>query len=466
MPVERVHVEYLKRSAKRLLESLRRGDDGSVARYRAYHPRPSKSPAEARLTDAQCVVAREHGFPSWPSLKQHVELADRVAATVRHPQIQAATEAIDRGDLAELGRLLDRRPDLIAARHELDGEINYFTGATLLHYVAWNPTPDTRRSGLSLARDAVMPACMPEIARLLLDRGADPHALTFTGSTVLSLVLTGRKPSDAGLSEALIDVLLGAGAAFDASEDPVGDALANHNPQAAWLLIQRGYPIGLREAAALGQIDRLPGYFDGDVPRPEAWAGLGEMAAPRLIGLAALHAYVAGQGAAFAWLLEKPGDWNVTGVNNGTLLHRAAGGGDLQAVEWLVSLGADVNNRENPFRATPQDWADDAGQRTTLHWLGRHTADRMDIWQAARWGKAERVDAICRQDEHAVRAVEDIWHLRRTTALRIAVMANQPEAVRRLLDHGADPDHLAGDGVSPREEARKIGSDEVRAAFA
>ena len=467
MFVKPVHIQYLKKSSKRLLKAMQHGDDGAAARCRAYHPDPPKDLTKAKLTDAQCVVAREHGFKSWPQLKQRVELKQRIEATPRHPQMQAATEAIDGGNMSKLVRLLDDAPDLIAARHELDGDLNYFTGATLLHYVAWNPTPETRSSGLSVPADAAMPSCMPEIARLLLDRGADPHALTFSGSSVLGLVLTGKKPSEAGLSEALIEVLSDAGAAFDQSEDPVGLALANHNPQAARLLIRRGHPSGLRDAAALGQIDRLPDYFDGDTLRSAAWGHFNdrEISEPQLIGLSALYAYVASQHETFAWLLGKQGDWNVTGVNNGTLLHRAAGDGDVETVAKLVALGADVNNRDNPFHATPQDWADDANQGSTLTWMNQHTTDRMDIWQAARWGKPDRINAICDRDSDAVHAVQNIWHLREVTALRIAVMANQPEAIRSLLNHGAAPDHRAGDGVTPCEEADKIGSDEVRAAM-
>ena len=49
------------------------------------------------------------------------------------------------------------------------------------------------------------------------------------------------------------------------------------------------------------------------------------------------------------FLLEKDGNWNMTGVNNGTALHRAAGVGDLAMVERLVAKGADLGDRNNPF---------------------------------------------------------------------------------------------------------------------
>jgi len=57
----------LRKQAKDLLRSLRQGDADATARFAAHHPKgPS---AEARLADAQLVVAREQGFPSWPKLR-------------------------------------------------------------------------------------------------------------------------------------------------------------------------------------------------------------------------------------------------------------------------------------------------------------------------------------------------------------------------------------------------------------
>ena len=51
-----------------------------------------------------------------------------------------------------------------------------------------------------------------------------------------------------------------------------------------------------------------------------------------IIGLALLFAYVNGRTGAVDFLLEKDGNWNMTGVNNGTALHRAAWEGDLAMV--------------------------------------------------------------------------------------------------------------------------------------
>ena len=65
-------VEQLRKQAKELLRAHRAGAPDAVARVAAHDPgEPLK------LTGAQHVVAREHGFPSWPRLKAY---AERVAA--------------------------------------------------------------------------------------------------------------------------------------------------------------------------------------------------------------------------------------------------------------------------------------------------------------------------------------------------------------------------------------------------
>jgi hypothetical protein len=56
------NLEHLKKQAKALLDTLRQQN------------------ADATLVDAQHVLAREYGFPSWPKLKAYVEKRDALAA--------------------------------------------------------------------------------------------------------------------------------------------------------------------------------------------------------------------------------------------------------------------------------------------------------------------------------------------------------------------------------------------------
>ena len=70
----RPSLENLANQAKSLLRSVRAQDEAGVARIVRSHPRftgqalSNFALAPVRLADAQLVVAREHGFPSWPGL--------------------------------------------------------------------------------------------------------------------------------------------------------------------------------------------------------------------------------------------------------------------------------------------------------------------------------------------------------------------------------------------------------------
>jgi hypothetical protein len=72
-------LEQLRKQAKELLRAHRAGDPQAVARVGAHEPgEPLK------LTGAQHVVAREHGFPSWSRLKAYVERLAAHGADLEH----------------------------------------------------------------------------------------------------------------------------------------------------------------------------------------------------------------------------------------------------------------------------------------------------------------------------------------------------------------------------------------------
>ena len=73
------NLEQQKKQARELLDAARAHDPAALARIREHHPRYSGTPdAELAqigfsLHDAQIVLAREYGFPSWPKLKAHID---------------------------------------------------------------------------------------------------------------------------------------------------------------------------------------------------------------------------------------------------------------------------------------------------------------------------------------------------------------------------------------------------------
>src|SRR5690348_11993455 len=63
------------------------------------------------LADAQFVIARSHGFASWPKLVKHIEQLTHKNSSVA--QFEEAADTIVSGDLRTLKRLLRENPKLV-----------------------------------------------------------------------------------------------------------------------------------------------------------------------------------------------------------------------------------------------------------------------------------------------------------------------------------------------------------------
>ena len=70
---------HLKSQAKQLLQAAQAGDDDALARFveslprLAQHAPSAIGPGAIALADALSVIAREHGYDSWPKLKRYIE---------------------------------------------------------------------------------------------------------------------------------------------------------------------------------------------------------------------------------------------------------------------------------------------------------------------------------------------------------------------------------------------------------
>ena len=60
----------IEKEVKTLLHALRRGDAAARSRYCSIDPLPYLS--DPRIEDAQYIIAREHGYSSWPKLKEQL----------------------------------------------------------------------------------------------------------------------------------------------------------------------------------------------------------------------------------------------------------------------------------------------------------------------------------------------------------------------------------------------------------
>jgi ankyrin repeat protein len=137
----RANLEHLKNEAKQWLKTMRR-----------------KNPA-TRLSEAQLLVARGYGFPSWRKLKAHVEAL--------HDSGQQLINAVQGGDLEAIRKILDRHPELVNASVDVP---------------ALNRTSDTL--SMQLLHLAIAEG-KEDVLRLLIERGADLNARNAGGRLAL-----------------------------------------------------------------------------------------------------------------------------------------------------------------------------------------------------------------------------------------------------------------------------------------
>jgi hypothetical protein len=137
---ERPDLDQLKRQAKELLEEFLAGDEKAVAEVNRFYN--DADAAKFALHDAQLALARSYGFDSWPKLKAYV---DGVT-------IGRLIDAVRAGDVEQARTILRVRPELV------NWEAPSSNGHMPLHYAV-------------LGR-------MPEMVRVLVQAGANPHTTT------------------------------------------------------------------------------------------------------------------------------------------------------------------------------------------------------------------------------------------------------------------------------------------------
>lgn len=353
---------------------------------------------DCTLASAQFVIARSHGFESWPKFVRHIEALARSGSPVA--RFEAAADAIVNGKTATLKRLLREDPELIRARSTREHQ------ATLLHYVSANGVEGYRQK---------TPKTIVRITKLLLDAGAEIDATAEVyggGATALGLAATSVHPERAGVQEALLEALLDHGAAIDrpcgaGNNDPaVLGCLANGRGEAAAFLADRGAGLTLASAAGVGRLDVVRSYFDDE-------GALKPGASKEQMEAGFLYACAYGQAEVVEFLLEQGVDlashsgdgqtglhWAVIGghldtvrsllrrnasleVKNryggtvlGQALWSAAHGGDseiyIEIIETLIAAGAEVPRRHVPVNRRVDDWLEQHGSHAdpTWYWDG------------------------------------------------------------------------------------------------
>jgi ankyrin repeat protein len=213
----RANLEHLKNEAKQRLKDMR-----------------SQSPA-TRLSEAQLLVARGYGFPSWRKLKAHIDAL--------HDFGQQLINVVHTGDLETMRKILDRHPELVNAGTDLPriDRPSDTVGMRLIHLAIAEAKVDVLR--LLIERGADLNACnadgrLPlhdcfelnhdDFAKILLDAGAVPDvcaAAAYGMHDQLEQILT-SDPASAN------DLTTG--------NSPLGWAAYGHQPKSATILFQHG----------------------------------------------------------------------------------------------------------------------------------------------------------------------------------------------------------------------------------
>jgi Ankyrin repeats (3 copies) len=271
-------------------------------------------------------------------------------------EFEAAVDAVIEGNSLALRALLRGHPDLVRARSARPHR------ATLLHYVAANGVEDDRQK---------TPANAVEIARMLLEAGAEPDALADmygTQCTTMSMLVSSSHPAAAGVQVALVETLLDFGAAIEGTGTrkwgmPLMTALAFGFLPAAEALVRRGARVdGLAAAAGLGRLDDSAHLLPAADPETRH----------RALALAAQHGH-----AEIVRLLldsgEDPDRYNPEGNHaHSTPLHQAALAGHEAVVRLLVERGARLDMKDTVYQGTPLGWAEHGGCGAITAYLRAH----------------------------------------------------------------------------------------------
>lgn len=267
--------------AKALARDYWRGEFEAIERVRALHPKPPAS-ENFVLSDAQLVIARGYGFAGWPQLKRKIESLTKLPAEL----FKAAVEA---GDVDRVRQLLQSHPDLVA---KINAPMFGFkspavhvarTNLELLDLLIAHGADLNARTGWEKGGFGVLEQVNPDEAAPLIARGAriDVWAAANLGMMAELAALIagdpsfvhakggdGKRPLHFARTIEIARFLLDRGAEIDALDEDHNSTpaqrLIGDRPEVAGFLVAEGARSDLLLAAALGDVMLVRRHLDAN----------------------------------------------------------------------------------------------------------------------------------------------------------------------------------------------------------
>ncbi len=383
--------------------------------------------AKLGLKDAQRTLAIEYGFPDWEALKRHVEAVSSGKQGPVFPEgdlpepVAAILKAVEDADVSRVRALLDDDPWLVHVRVRSD----YEEGDTLLH-----------RSAPHQVEDGANPhEPHLQVALLLIDHGADIDAVggheNTVGSTALDAAAwAGRVGMVRLLLQNGADPEKGGHEGVD--YNPVSTAVSHGRKEIFKLLIEAGAQYSIQHTIRMGMLEETRELLDAD----PGLLNRTKRADPRWPEGEVPLVLAAGEREIFNLLLERGADVNARDPQGYTPLMAARSMGDDAGVRALSErgatqdiLGAIIDRDADLIRELLRDDSSAANPLgegpVPLIWAGRY-GDREIIRMLLEAGAEPNV---WRNVDHFAK-----------TALDMVVSHQDDDAVRLMLDYGADPE--------------------------
>jgi ankyrin repeat protein len=445
-------LENLRKQAKSLRKAVLANEPSALVRLREFHPRPDQALKNFSLTQAQLVIARSHGFATWSRLKDYLDTLAHHTFLPHKPDAEQETEQPTHQfvRLACLNYLNDHANDHAKARELLAqnptiAKENIYAAATvgdvqaaqkILHEnpglararggpYSWEPLLYAAYSRLN---STATEHSTLEVARLLIQHGADPNAGFLWDGQYVFTALTGAFGEGEGGPKnqpehqycyQLARLLLEAGADPNDSQ-----TLYNRMFTGGTKHLELLFEFGLGKGGDGAWFKRLGGHLDTP----------SEMLQQQMAWAAKYN-----QVERLKLLVERGVD--VNGIDNRlqrTPYELAVLNGNKEIAEYLIEHGATISQLSDLDEFAAACLTADADRARSLlrkdpTLVGRLGDDRAELLQLA--AERDRQNAIGLMAELGFNLNER----RRTTALHHAAMSGHLEMAKLLIELGADP---------------------------